>query len=536
MVVDNVWCSLLLDKLLSVTVYPVFRMYNFSTLVWEHYNLEESVDQDETVMTSASGWTMPFFLFVVVTVLIKVNESQQNKLGHIPGPWSLPLIGTLHRIGLNPRTSFKTLGNLYGDVFKIKIGSKDIVVLRGLDTIKDALQKTDDFSGRPFLFTFQYLSGGKSLSFSGYDQIFKTHKQLAHRSLSRYLAESDAVNTVVQQEAQELAMHFLSMQGKPMDPSKPVLWAVGHVLYNMCFGNSRDQKQDFEHLVNGTVNLINMHNSGSVINFVPLARRILNWKVREIRDTCHGMCQIAVSKEQEHLKTYQPGMHRDAIDFLIEASLKNKDKIRQDRLLHTSQDFLGAGLDIVQVAVTWAILYLAEYGDIQDKLKQELRNAIDDNAIPQKEDRIKLPYMQAFILEVLRHSSLVPFALPHDTIRDSSVRDIVIPKGTFVLVDLYSVHSSENLWGDPENFRPERFLNASGHLDYSAMDLCIPFSIGKRKCLGQVFAKQEMLMFLSVLLQKCNICKPENVAQYDLKSDFGLICRPKPFKVVIFPA
>ena len=69
--------------------------------------------------------------------------------------------------------------------------------------------------------------------------------------------------------------------------------------------------------------------------------------------------------------------------------------------------------------------------------------------------------------------------MPHAATCDTTLRGYDIPQGTVVIVSLYSIFMDEDLWGDPENFRPERFLTSEGKLDRGLVENVTAFSLGK---------------------------------------------------------
>ena len=106
--------------------------------------------------------------------------------------------------------------------------------------------------------------------------------------------------------------------------------------------------------------------------------------------------------------------------------------------------------------------------------------------------------------ETLRKSSIVPFGVFHEATETTNVGDYTIPKGDWIAVNQYFVHHDPNIWGDPENFRPERFLSPDGKsaIKHEAL---IPFSVGKRVCIGEQIAKDSFFLFLTAIIQRFNI-------------------------------
>lgn len=106
---------------------------------------------------------------------------------------------------------------------------------------------------------------------------------------------------------------------------------------------------------------------------------------------------------------------------------------------------------------------------------------------------------------MLRLSSTAPFANFHWSVQDYALPNgMLIPKETIVIGNLYGVHHDQDptVWGDPEVFRPERFLSEGDNepRDKPQKRFMLPFSAGLRSCPGQNFAKNFLLFALSKLL------------------------------------
>jgi len=91
---------------------------------------------------------------------------------------------------------------------------------------------------------------------------------------------------------------------------------------------------------------------------------------------------------------------------------------------------------------------------------------------------LRLVYLEAVLNEVHRLCSLVPYSVFHRAVRDSSIGGYHIPKNSVIFFSIYDAHHDKEVWGDADNFRPERFLDESGSkvVKHEAL---IPFSSGK---------------------------------------------------------
>jgi len=141
-----------------------------------------------------------------------------------------------------------------------------------------------------------------------------------------------------------------------------------------------------------------------------------------------------------------------------------------------------------------------------------------------------MPYVSATILEIFRKSSLVPLGVPHAALRDVNFHGYTISKGTIVLGNLYDAHHDKKIWGDPDVFRPERFLTPDGKGMNKQHPVIAPFSVGRRQCLGETLARNNVFLFLVSLFQTFDIKEP--VGAPAPTEQTGFFRFPPEFKVV----
>lgn len=86
------------------------------------------------------------------------------------------------------------------------------------------------------------------------------------------------------------------------------------------------------------------------------------------------------------------------------------------------------------------------------------------------------------------------------------------------------MHMDKEYWGDPENFRPERFFNPEGKVDLKK-DITLPFGAGKRLCAGETFARNVTFLFVAAMYQNFNIKLPpkQNINDIVKRKTVGLI-------------
>lgn len=107
----------------------------------------------------------------------------------------------------------------------------------------------------------------------------------------------------------------------------------------------------------------------------------------------------------------------------------------------------------------------------------------------------------------------------------------MIPAGTSVVPLLYAVHMDPELWGDPEVFRPSRFLDSEGKVWQPSFFM--PFGVGRRMCLGKNLARMEVFLFFSSLMHMFNLSLPEGAPLPSLQGNVGVTISPIPFKICL---
>lgn len=142
-----------------------------------------------------------------------------------------------------------------------------------------------------------------------------------------------------------------------------------------------------------------------------------------------------------------------------------------------------------------------------------------------------MPYTEAVLLEIQRYASIVPFGVPHMTKSSTNLCGYEIPANTSIWPNLWALHHDPELWGDPEVFRPERFIDCNGQV--SKPEYLIPFSAGSRRCMGEDLAKVELFVFFTTLMQRFTFKCPVGHPPPSLNAVMGVSLQPLPYSLYI---
>lgn len=172
------------------------------------------------------------------------------------------------------------------------------------------------------------------------------------------------------------------------------------------------------------------------------------------------------------------------------------------------------------------------YPEMQLRLQQEVDRVVDRTRLPTVEDQLQLPYIMAFIYEVMRFTTFVPLTIPHSTTTTTSFMGYTIPKNTVVFVNQWSINHDPAVWSQPDTFDPERFLDSSGVLNKDKTSSVLIFSLGKRRCIGEDLSKMQLFLFTSLIAHQCHIT-PDPNRPLTLDFDYGLTLKPYPFSIAV---
>ncbi|XP_056624363.1 cytochrome P450 1B1 [Triplophysa dalaica] len=462
----------------------------------------------------------------------------------LPGPFPWPIVGNAMQLGQMPHITFSKLAKKYGNVYQIRLGCNDIVVLNGDAAIRQALvQHGTEFAGRPDFVSFRMISGGRSVTFSNYSKQWKMHRRVAQSTLRAFSSANSKTKKAFEQhvagEAMDLVQIFLrlSADGRYFNPSHELTVAAANVICALCFGKRYGHDDpEFRTLLGRVDKFGETVGAGSLVDVMPWLQCFPNpvrSGYRNFKNLNEEFFAYVKDKVVQHRDTYDPHVTRDISDAIIGVIEHGKDStltLSKDYVEGTVTDLIGAGQDTVSTALHWMLLLLVKYPSIQSKLQEQIDKAVGRDRLPSMEDKSALAYLDAFIYEAMRYTSFVPVTIPHSTTSDVTIEGVHIPKDTVVFINQWSVNRDPEKWRDPHIFDPSRFLDENGDLDKDLTNDVMIFSTGKRRCIGEQIAKVEIFLVSAILLHQCSF---ESHASQDLSLDcsYGLTLKPLHFTI-----
>ncbi|CAL5018491.1 unnamed protein product [Urochloa decumbens] len=183
-------------------------------------------------------------------------------------------------------------------------------------------------------------------------------------------------------------------------------------------------------------------------------------------------------------------------------------------------EFLSAG---TSSTVTCLEAHLAAEPGIQDKLHREVAAHHLRSMTGTAASELHLPYLHAVVLESLRLHPPVPFVL-----RDVRAEDVAValgeaavpPGGASVSFVLGGIGRDREVWTNPDEFRPERFLEGGEGEGVSLVPgpkeiKMMPFSAGRRHCAGVAMGMAHVKCFLAEFVRELEWAPPADGSGID---------------------
>jgi cytochrome P450 len=189
------------------------------------------------------------------------------------------------------------------------------------------------------------------------------------------------------------------------------------------------------------------------------------------------------------------------------------------------QDMFIGGTDTVSSLLEWELTELIRHPNIMKKLQEEGRRVANGRSHINEDDLINMKYLKAVVKETLRLHPPFSLLVPRQSRQDIILNGYDIKAGTHVIINAWGIARDPTNWNQPEEFKPERFLNNS--IDIKGNDFqLIPFGGGRRGCPGIAYATAVNEIVLANLVHQFNWELPGGAAgleKLDMSETIGFI-------------
>lgn len=194
----------------------------------------------------------------------------------------------------------------------------------------------------------------------------------------------------------------------------------------------------------------------------------------------------------------------DADPSILRFLLASREEVSSVQLRDDLLSMLVAGHETTGSVLTWTLYLLSKNSSALIKAQQEVDNVLQGRP-PRYEDVKELKYVARCIHESMRLYPHPPVLIRRAQIDDVLPGDYKVNAGQDIMISVYNIHHSPQVWDRADEFVPERFdLEGAAPNEANTDFRFIPFSGGPRKCVGDQFALLEAIVALAIFLQHLN--------------------------------
>ncbi|TGJ81251.1 hypothetical protein E0Z10_g7517 [Xylaria hypoxylon] len=472
------------------------------------------------------------FISFVVWLIGNEFSRLRARIPGLKGPRGWPIIGNYFDITSNAAIQYDTWGKQYGDVYQVQLGSTTVVIVNSPTAAKTVfLSNSQALSSRPVAST----TAGLTIGASPYDDSLKRKKKGIAAALNR-----PSVQTYVPYFDRETRAFIedLMAYGKAgtvtIDPLPMIQRLSLSLVMTINWGVRIPSIDDrlFKEIVAVEEELNRTRSTvGNAQDHIPILRlnpfNATSVKARAMRERRDGyLAQLSSDLAKKmHEGTNNPCLQASVIKF-------KEVELSETELTAISLSVLGGGFETVSNTMQWSIAFLAQHRDIQDKAYEEIcKFQGSDEPLCDASDDQKCGYILGLAKEALRYFSVIPLALPRETIKDIEYEGVRIPSGSTVYMNAWACNHNPELFPDPDRFEPERWFTTPDAPVFA-------FGLGYRMCAGHLLAMRELYLIFMRLLGSFRIDTSEKIdcdPSKDMKIPTDLIMAPRPYRVSFKP-
>ncbi|XP_020552678.1 cytochrome P450 CYP736A12-like [Sesamum indicum] len=476
-------------------------------------------------------WTAISVINFLWLLQVLLSLKRNRKLP--PGPTGLPIIGHFHLLGKNPHQDFHNLAQKYGPIMYLRFGFVPTIVVSS-PAAAELVLKTHDliFAGRAHHQAAKEISYDKrNIVFAQYGIYWRNMRKLC----TLELLSNFKINQFQPMRRAEIEVFVESLQraaGKreTVDISAKISALIGDMTCLMVFGRKfadgdLDEK-GFKAVIGETLQVAALPNIADYFPFLAaLDLQGLTRRMKELSKTFDGFLERIID---DHIQNKQEKKHaQDFADTMITIMESGEAGFEFDRR-HVKAVLLVIILQekYKQKIMEWALSELIRHPKAMKKLQQELEKVVGMDQIVEESHLDRLEYLDMVVKETLRLHPAVPLLI-HESLEDCVVDQFHVPKGSRLIVNVWSIGKDPNAWREPQKFLPERFIGSN--IDLRGQDFqLIPFGSGRRGCPGLQLGLTVVRLVLAQLVHCFDWELPDGMvaSELDMAEHFGLVtCR-----------
>ncbi|XP_040069887.1 cytochrome P450 2H2 [Ixodes scapularis] len=433
---------------------------------------------------------------------------------------------------------FRDLAKIYGPVVRIRIGTANIVALNSYESIKRGLSNNAVQARYRSVFLEQTKSPGVG-TLNG--KVWQENRQMCLKLLRELGLGKACLEEKILDEAQYLVNRISELDGAPVLIRKYTVPSISNIITGLLFGSRYDYDDPRRtYLDENMAGAGRALSSGSLVIFLPTWMYTF-WahlpftRIHDMRHAFQNILDYIRQCTKEYQLSHDGTDDQSFIKSYLEKTMDHEKRpspyFKTEYIPGNVLTFFGAGTNTINRMVLWQLLNCADKPDIQKRMQAEIDEVIGQERQPTWEDRHRMPYTMACVWEMHRWKPVAPVGIPRGAEEDTEIEGYFIPKGTVVIANLWAVHMDPNLWKNPEEFDPTRFLDESGTKVLPKPDYLMAFSAGKRMCPSELLSSSQIFLYVTSILQKFDVFPEDETTKINLVTDCVTFNTPKPQKL-----
>lgn len=481
----------------------------------------------------------PILSTFIVLMLMILKLFKQSKPKLPPGPWKLPIIGSVHHLsGSLPHHRLKELADKHGPLMHLQLGELSLFVVSSSEIQKEVMKTHDaNFADRPFHLAASILGYDSSgIMFSPYGECWRQLRKICNMELLSS-KQVQSLRAVREDEVSKFIKSISQNPGTAINLSKSLSSLVYGITAKSAFGKKCKEQDAFISLVNdgitvgGGFSLSDLFPSSKLLAFLSSTRA-------ELEKIHQGYDRILNDIIEEHKisENSEGEVEKDLVDVLLNVQKRGDldTPLSTDNIKAVILEVFSGGSESSSSTIEWAMSELLKNPQIMEKAQAEVRQVFNRRGSVDETGVRELEFLQLVIKETLRLHNPAPLGLPKENREKCELNGFEIPEKSRFIINAWAINRDPNTWDDPDSFHPERFRNST--LDYRGIDFkYTPFGAGRRMCPGISFALANLELPLASLLYHFDWKLADGIGYKDLDMTevFGVVVGRKNDLVVI---
>ncbi|TVY75686.1 Cytochrome P450 monooxygenase patH, partial [Lachnellula suecica] len=490
-----------------------------------------------------------FLIALAIAIVSKYFLASCRPRNFPPGPPTLPFIGNISQVPkVKSFLKFHELGQKYGSIIGLKLGSQNVVVLNSYEHVRALYDKRGAiYSSRPNTYIANELVCPNEihLLLLGYGNEWRKQRKIVQSLLN-----VNAVDNLLPIQNAESTQTMFQLLEDPEGYYDHIRRYTTAVILASVYGQrgARFDSPNVQALYHAQDQFTAIIEQGATppVDTFPVLRLLPEfmapWKTRA-KAVREEQKSLYLSLLRETRVRMEAGIGPDCFLHLM---LQDQEKYDMDdeHIAYLAGNLMEAGSDTTASTLFSFLLAMLKYPAAFKKAQKEVDQVCGSSRSPTSDDINRLPFIKACMDETLRWRPVAAGGVPHTLTQDDNYQGYFLPKGTMFFANAWAIHRDETEYDQPEEFIPDRFLNNKFgtriFVDESTDDhrrISYGFGAGRRVCPGQRLARNSLILNMAKMAWGFDISPGSGPVNVDINTAYsdGFLIAPEKFPILFTP-